>query len=504
MVISNLWQNLIIKEETKAILIKDLSEGKVPQLPYFVIGIDDIKAKVQEKIEVIDGGRMVSNFIIARYGNGKTNLLKYLELFFENHAQVRVLYKRANIDQPDIGLFLLKEIQDHFTETLVSQVVALRDGYDFGVLTNGFPESFRSVEEYTNKLFDPATTEEDIKRLIYLGTGRLYTKAEFGRFQLEQLSNFERKEVLVIFLNILALSNIFLIFQIDELERIYEKSKLRLNAFFTSYREIFDLFSFVKGHYLICSQTDANSDPNFIRELNEAFYTRIEPHILMLPNISGKEQISTLVVNLKELFELNKSTSELDAIVKNLVKQKIGQNRDLIREATQLLNANGKPSWNSLLEQFNLRPLYENTKNELEFEGLLKSLSSKFFDPLETYLEGSLLLENGSEIKSRDYQSFIDNGGNKVHYFILNENMTIDVIQYKVEDIYKTFKRDVIIYAPVKLELRNGMVEVENCSIEIVDIEPQELFVLLNMYRDNFEHQSGLSKVIAAYTNDNL
>ncbi|MCX2573337.1 BREX system ATP-binding domain-containing protein [Pedobacter sandarakinus] len=504
MVISNLWQNLAIKDETKANLIKDLSEGKVPQLPYFVVGLDDIKSQVQEKIEAIDGGRMVSNFIIARYGNGKTNLLKYLELFFENHTQVRVLYKRANIDQPDIGLFLLKEIQDHFTETLVNQVIALRSTYNFEVLTNGFPESFRSVEEYVNKLFAPTTSEEDIKRLIYLGTGRLYTKAEFGRFELEQLSNFERKEILVIFLNILALSNIFLIFQIDELEKIYEKSKLRLNAFFTSYREIFDLFSFVKGHYLMCSQTDANSDPDFIRQLNEAFYTRIEPHILMLPNISGKEQISVLVSNLKKLFGLNKSTSEEEAIVKNLVKQKIGQNRDLIREATHLLNAIDKPSWNYLLDQFNLRNLYENTKNELEFEGLLRSLSTKFFDPLETYLEGSSLLENGSEIKSRDYQSFIDNVGNKVHYFILNENTAIDVIQYKVEDIFEAFQRDIIIYAPVKLELKNGMVVVENCNIEIVDIEPQELFILLNMYRDNFEHQTGLSKVIAAYTNDNL
>ncbi|MNE92770.1 hypothetical protein D3C80_1905360 [compost metagenome] len=61
-----------------------------------------------------------------------------------------------------------------------------------------------------------------------------------------------------------------------------------------------------------------------------------------------------------------------------------------------------------------------------------------------------------------------------------------------------------IIYSPIKLELRNDLFQFENFSISIVDYEPQELFVLLNMYRDNFEIQSQLEEIIGRYTNDNL
>lgn len=504
MKILDLWKNLEVKQDTKANLIKDLSEGKVPQLPYFVIGIDKEKAIISKKLENIDGGRMLTNFIIGKYGNGKTNLLKYLELFFEGSTEIRVLYKRANVDQPDIGLFLLKEIQDHFTDHLILCIQNSRANFDFSSITNNFPDNFKSVEEYVKVLFRVENTEEDIKRLIYLGTGRLYSKAEFGKFNLEQLSNFERKEILVIFLNIIAESGVHIIFQIDEIEKIFEKSKLRLNAFFTSYREIFDLFSFIKGHYLLCSITDANADSDFIRALNEAFFSRIQPHILLLSYIEGKENILSLVNNLNQLYESNKTPNELDKIVQKLSKQKIIQNRDLIRAATLLLYEKAQLTWKEILKDFNLIKLYDNTYTELNYAGLFKSLHQKFFDPLETYLEGTGLLENGSEIKSRDYQSFIDNVNNKVHYFILNENIDFTLVQYKVDEIIKTFEKDVIIYSPIRLELKNDIIESDRFSITIVDFDPQELFVLLNMYRDNFEIQSQLNDVIGRYTNDNL
>lgn len=505
MVLSNLWDNLPVNPSTKANLIKDLSEGKVPQLPYFVIGLEPVKASIKSKIEQIDQGRMITTFLIGKYGNGKTNILKYLELFFSDHPSVKTIYRRANIDQPDLGLFLMKEIQDSFTDQLINAVLELRNDYDFNILTNGYPQQFASIKEYSDTLFDTGKNSDEIKKLIYLGTGRLYTKSHFQEFGIQQLSNYERKEILVLFLNILASVDIYIIFEIDEIEKIYEKSKLRLNAFYTSYRELFDLFSFVKGHYLICSQTDANSDADTLRALNEAFYTRIENDIIQLAHISKDQDILTLVQNLNDLFGTNKSANEIEDVVKNLKKRRLSQNRELFRETSQLLlkNATGGNVWRELLNQHGLDELYEETETELEYGGILNSLSSKFFGPLETYLVGNSFLENSNKLEARDLQSFIDVSNQKVHYFILNESTTLPIIQNKISDIVNRYSFDIIIYSPINLELKNGMIESE-VNIEIVDYDPKELFILLNMYRDNFEHQDNLSRIIGEYTSDKL
>ena len=504
MQILNLWDDLNVKDEALINLKKDLTEGKVPQLPYFVIGIPEVKKAISEKISNIDSNRMVTNFIIAKYGNGKTNLLKYLELFFENHLSIKTIYSIANVEQPDLGLFILKQIQDHFTEILINSVKSIRQNYSFKILTNGYPDNFRSVKEYSDALFNHNNSDEEIKKLIYLGTGRLYTKAEFGNFKLQQLSNYERKEVLILFLNILALTKNFVIFQIDEIEKIPEKSKLRLNTFFTSYRELYDMFSFIKGHYLMCCYTDANADASFISGINDAFYSRIQPHVLHLTHIENRKDILDLTNRLNSLFNLNRHKDDIEKIVKELLKQKYIQNRELIRNAISMLKEEEiKFSLNELLEKAGLSELYNDTYEQLEYEGLFKSINQKFFDPLEAYLEGNYMLENG-HIKSRDYQSYIDNTNEKTHYFILNENLGTESIQLRVDELISLFDHDVIIYAPEEIELGNGIITSNTKEVSIVDYDPKALFVLLNMYRDNFDVQSQMTKVITSYTNNNL
>ncbi|MEJ5104794.1 hypothetical protein [Chryseobacterium sp. MYb328] len=506
MEINNLWQDLVIKADTKVTLQKDLSEGKVPQLPYFVIGIPDVKEEISKKLEKIDDPkelRMTTSLIIAKYGNGKTNLLKYLELFFENHPNIKIIYNKANIDQPDLGLFLLKQIQNHFTETLINLIINMRKHYNFDLLTNNNPADFASIREYSDTLFEASKTEEEIKKLIYLGTGRLYTKNEFLNFGLEQLSNYERKEVLILFLNILALGKTFVIFQIDEIEKILEKSKLRLNTFLTSYRELYDMFSYIKGHYLQCCITDAGGDGAYLEGINQAFYSRIEPHILLLDIMEGKDDIYDLVSRLNVLFDINKEKKEIDKIVKELLKENHGQNRELVRSAVaHLTSKEQRLPLSELLVKYKLNDLYKSTSTELEYEGFFKSLKDKFFDPLEAYLEGNFMLERG-HVKIRDLQSFIDDELEKIHYFILNQNISLEAIQSKIDDISTKYNYDIIIYSPEKLELRNGEIN-STSNIEIVDYDPIELFVLLNMYRDNFEHQSELTKIIRDYTNNNL
>lgn len=81
MKIDNLWEKLSLPAKHIAAFKKDIAEGKVPELPFFIIGQEKLKAAVKNKIEEIDSERMVTNLIIADFGNGKTNLLKYLQLF---------------------------------------------------------------------------------------------------------------------------------------------------------------------------------------------------------------------------------------------------------------------------------------------------------------------------------------------------------------------------------------------------------------------------------------
>ncbi|TDP58861.1 hypothetical protein [Flavobacterium dankookense] len=506
MQINNFGEKLTPKDSTKENLKKDISEGKVPELPYFIIGQTNLKAHIVQKLEQIDGDRMQTSLFVAPYGNGKTNILKYTKLFFDGNPSVNVIYSRANVDLPDIVLFLLKEIQDQYTDFLIQSILETRDDINLEDLTSNFEDNFKAIEPYTRKLFDKGNDEDAIKRLIYLGTGRLYNKTEFKHFDLEQLTNFNRREVLVLFLNILSVKEKYIIFEIDEVEKFLDRSVLRLNQFLTTYRELFDLFSFIKGHYLITCFTDAKTDKFNFRNINDAFYSRIEPHIQELPNINTKEEIKTLLKNLNELFETGVSAGDIDKYVRILVAKKYNQNRNLFRHATELLKSEQETILlDKNLADRGLTEIFDETKRNLELEGLFKSINQKFFDPLETYLEGNYMLENESKIDRRDYQAFIDNSNKKIHYFILNVETSIETINSKIEDLVLKYEMPIVIYAPIKLELQNSSVSMPmGFEFEIVDFDPEELFVLLNIYRDNFELQDEITEVIGSYTNNNL
>ena len=75
----NLWDRLTIDSGKLATIAKDWSEGKVPDLPYVIIGQEGAKSAIAAKISLIDGDRMVNSIIQANYGDGKTNIIKYLK-----------------------------------------------------------------------------------------------------------------------------------------------------------------------------------------------------------------------------------------------------------------------------------------------------------------------------------------------------------------------------------------------------------------------------------------
>ena len=124
---NGLWDRLTVDEEKMDTIRKDWIEGKVPDLPFVIIDQEKLKEHISEKLSNIAGQRMVTTIIKAQYGDGKTNVLKYLSLYFVNHKDLRILllYSRADVEQTDFCIYLLQQLQDNCMKELVEGVKSL-------------------------------------------------------------------------------------------------------------------------------------------------------------------------------------------------------------------------------------------------------------------------------------------------------------------------------------------------------------------------------------------
>lgn len=499
MEIKTLWEKLSLPKDRMTTFKKDIAEGKVPELPFYIVGQNKLKATIKQRVEQIDQSRMITNLIIAEYGNGKTNLLKYLELYFKTHDElgISVQYSRADVERTDLVIFLLKIIQDKYLNEIIRIVKILRE--TSGVipgLVNNFDSNFREIQEYVNKLFEKDLDDQSITEILYLGTGRLSNKRYFDKLKIEQLRDFNRREILVLFLNILSHDNKYIIFAIDEIEKIREKSKIRFSHFLTSYRELVDLFNQIYGHYLIVSFTDSIGSSE-ISTANNALYTRIKGDIAHIEPLKSKEDIQNLITYLNELFDTNKDVSD---IYTSLLKRDTANNRSTIQEISKLLYAQESvESLEKMLTDMQLTELFELTSKKLENDEAFKNMHRKFFDPLEYYIDS--LGQNSDGLNKQD-RTFIDPDTEKVHYFIFNtyledfENEKIK-IKYLIED---NPGYSIIVYAPITLELTHSKLDIDEENLSIIDIEPRDLFVLLVMYRDNFDLQPEIADLISNYS----
>ena len=141
-----LWEKQNVDQSRLDAIRRDWSEGKVPELPYLVIGQTKVKKHIGAKLSKIDESRMETTVIQAQYGDGKTNILKYLELYFKEHddLNIRMLYCRANPEQIDLCTFLMQHLEASCINELVYQVVCLRDDSEFNVanLVNNYNDDF--------------------------------------------------------------------------------------------------------------------------------------------------------------------------------------------------------------------------------------------------------------------------------------------------------------------------------------------------------------------------
>ncbi|WP_341904145.1 hypothetical protein [Fluviicola taffensis] len=501
--IDQLWDKLALPSGKLTGFRKDISEGKVPELPYYIVGQDALKKVVKERLEVIDSSRMITNLIIAKYGNGKTNLLKYLQLFFKTYSEfkIQVQYSRADVERTDLVLFLLKILQDQYLEEIVRIIVKIRANPDIiPKLVNDYNSNFREIKSYCEKLFEPSNSEETIIEILYLGTGRFYNKRYFDNHKLEQLKDFNRREILVLFLNILSHDSNYVVFAIDEVEKIREKSKIRFSHFLTSYRELVDLFNQVNGHYLIVSLTTA-SGAQEISTANDALYSRINGDIIQIEPLAKKKEMLELIDYLNDLFQTEKSSTD---IYSQILRKNTPNNREAIQEISKLLYVKEAVApLHELLETAELSVLYVDTEEKLENDDAFKNLHRKFFDPLEYYVE-ALGLTKGLNKQER---TFVDEVTERVHYFIFNTYLEdFENEKTKIEKLISLYPHfNIIVYSPVTLELTHTKLDLsEDERVEIIDIEPKDLFILLEMYRDNYDLQPQLTEIISNYTKHKL
>ncbi|MDR6159897.1 hypothetical protein QF023_003413 [Chryseobacterium sp. SLBN-27] len=512
MVRPQLWDK--ISQEPSASFIADVKEGKVPELPYFIVDQDDAKNKIKAKIDTIKDERFQTSIITANYGNGKTNILKYLSLYYREDKDIKVLYYRADADNYDVILNLLKILEDNFTNYIVENIRKLIDeGFDYSSLANNYNDNFSAIEDYTKKLFSSDDLAE-IRNIFYLGTGRLNSKRYFDKQDLRQLKDYERREILALFLNILSQTGKYVIFCIDEVEKIAEKRlKTRFSHFLTSLRELIDLSNKIKGHYLILALTDG-VDSNLIQSTNEPLFQRIHQHIIAINPITEKKDKEALIEYLKELFSSNEDTDE---VLKKLSKEtETTSNRLLIQRISDILfGRTEKKSLKEALENGSLLEIFRETKKDLDINvEAFKNIHRKFFDPLEYYLESfNIKIEEFTSQLRYYYNSETDT----FCYFIFNNDLSVidnEVLKIKSSIDYlnfdkKIFFKNISIFVPSAMELNYSYLDkyefMKDFKLNIVDVEDfEDLFTLLELYRQHFQYQSKLKPIIEDYTNSSL
>lgn len=499
MELNGLWDRQTIDSSKMEIIRKDWTEGKVPDLPFVMVDQNNLKRHIEEKLKGIDGDRMTTTVIKAQYGDGKTNVLKYLSLYFNNHSElgIHLFYCRANVDQTDLCIFLLQNLQDNCLDEVMKGVKKLRDtaGFDVGTIANEFKDDFSHIREYTDKLFDPGQDDDVLRNLLYLGTGRLYSTGAFQKYGLSKLTDFNRREVLVLFLNILAKCDYRVVFAVDELEKIHDKSTKRMAYFFNSYRELIELFNKVNGHYLITTITHSID----IALLSQPLWGRIENDVVFIEKIKQDGDLSELVKLMAELIGAEVQEGEVNDIVSKIKRKNLDSNRFIIRAIGDALK-NIRPAnfEDELKKDADVEKLYSVALEQVKEDNGIKNLSRTFFDPLQYYLEALQYEKVNDNLHRRDYQAFVDPVSKRAFFFLFNDDTKIRgrILEFVEEKGIRRF----VIFVPKELTVTHSLLDIEGIEVKIIDYDPVQLFVLLDIYRRNFDKQDVIYRLIGIVT----
>lgn len=504
MTTERLWDVLEIDPNKKELILKDLSEGITPELPYFVVGQEDVKNKITEYLEQIDSNYFNRSLLISDYGNGKTNILKYLQLYFQTvNTSVKYIYEVANADKPDVFSMLLELLEFKFKKDLENAIKSSRTDNDF---IKEEKSKYTYIQEYIDCLIETEDTEK-IEELIYMGTGRYYTKKIFLDYNIPQLTDNHRKEVLVFFLNLLSRNKSYIFFAIDELEKIYEKSKARFRNFLTTFRELIDLSSQIKGHYFISAMVTSVTHFNNALEENPAFYSRIKKDILEVNFLSLNKDKLELIDNITSLLEKTISNADREEVLSKINTtfnrdNVLRSNRYIMQEIFTLLKNNENKEYkdlNLILEEKELNYEFEDLSLDLEVSGAFKRIKDKFINGLRYYFN-----QKDQDIKQvKDFEYLYSQRKTPIYrYFVFSEEQFNQDKPY-LDDLLERDKKVYIFYNQeqhnIKYEYFKKDEQFEK-GVTLVNYNIETLLTLFIFLEEEIQYQEDIKEIIEHYT----
>lgn len=501
---SQLWNALSPMEEKEGIIRQDLERGLAPNLPYFIVGLEDVKSALKTAISTIDSHFSYA-LIWGQYGNGKSNLMKYLKYFFLQHPEsnTKVAIWRADVDRYDIITFLLYIIQNEYSADLLASLKTVAADGKVKELCDNYSGSFAAIQNFAQKIVEKKDSDEDLLLLIALGTGKLYDSKSFVKFELTKLTDYNRREVLVFFLNALAYAKHYIIFCIDEMEKIQEKSRARFQNLLTTFRELIDLSSSIKGHMILAAVTESVSGEHSFESYNPAFERRIKNDTLELKAIDKADEIKAMAEELVRVlgddYKLDSYDDIANEVYKN--KRKYPHTSDVVRAVfAQLSKKASQKTWQDLLEDAKMTNAFMQKRQSLENSGILLRINQKLFAPLKDYLNIISNSENDYEVRGQMLQCVYSSATNRSYVFLFTDD--IDANINRLKNVIKEYpKADLIVFKPKELDINMDKLKTEGLDSvkDLIPYDPIDLMALLELYMDNYENEA-FREVITLYT----
>lgn len=500
--ITQLWTPLNPIEENKEIIRQDLERGLAPNLPYFIVGLQDVKTTLGTALSTIDSHFSYA-LIWGQYGNGKSNLMKYLKYFFTQYPNfnTKVAIWRADVDRYDIITFLLYIIQNEFaTDLLESLKKVVTDGKTKELCDN-YSGSFAAVQAFAEKIEEKKDSDEDLQTLISLGTGKLYDSNSFKKFDLTKLTDYNRREVLVFFLNALAYAKHYIVFCVDELEKIQEKSRARFQNLLTTFRELIDLSSSINGHMILAAVTESVSGEHSFESYNPAFERRIKNYMLQVKAIREVDDIKEMAKELVRVLGNDYQLDSYDDVANAVYKKKLPHTSDVVRALfAQLAKQADKKTWKDLLEDSKMTDAFNQKRQSLEDSGMLQRINQKLFAPLKDYLNIISISDSDYEVKGQMLQCVYSTATNRCYVFLFTDD--IEANTNRLKNVIKEYsKADLYVFKPKELDINMDMLKKEGLvSVkDLIPYDPVDLMALLELYMDNYENDA-LREVVTLYT----
>lgn len=500
MKVNNLWQKLEPDNNRIEKIKKDLEIGVAPHLPYFLVGLEEEKEILGKMITGIDNHMQIC-LLKAQYGNGKTNLLKYLENFFGTNSQYNIHAQtwRADIDKYNLNIFLLYIIQQSFFKELKTFLMDINEE-EIAKACVEFDGSMSTLKGYAKAIIQNHTNEECIAELIQLGTRFKTDKNSFKKYELEKFNDYNRLDVLKFFLNVFAFKGFFILFCIDELEKIMEKSRARFQTFLTSYRELIDEASCINGHMVITAMTDAyRSSEATLESYNPAFERRIKSKTVTLSAIEKREDIRELAMALCDILQKEYNSQDIDIAVNGVVKNQWAHTNDVVIDIYKRLS-NTSIVWLDYIKKAKLEESMQERIAELKEDDVMIRINSKFFYPIEAYMQILGEEDVTYTIKAQTFQTVRKIEDQKAYIFLFTNDLNSNINRIlNVKQLYPS--DNLIIFAPKGLGLSNSSLEEAGISgnSSVTTYDPLELMALMELFLEDYENDN-IKEAINLYT----